>query len=61
MDKDIDAFRTISEAAEELATEMLVGMADIQRDSIRATQRQSDPYHPTKAMRIPSWLVSEAA
>lgn len=47
-------------AAEEMATEMLVGMGDIQRANIRATARQSDSYSPTVPMRIPRWLISEA-
>jgi hypothetical protein len=48
-------------AAEEMATEMLAGMGEIQNRTIRALARESDPYQPTKPMRLPCWLVSEAA
>jgi hypothetical protein len=47
-------------AAEDMANEMLVGMGDIQKATIRALTRESDSYHPTTAMRLPAWL-SEAA
>lgn len=48
-------------AAEEMATEMLAGMADIQKTTIRALARESDPYKPAKPMRLPAWLRSEDA
>jgi hypothetical protein len=44
-----------------MAQEMLVGMADIQRANIRALERDSDAYCPTKTMRLPKWLIQEAA
>jgi hypothetical protein len=47
-------------AAEEMAQEMLIGMADIQRANIRALERESDTYCPTKTMRLPKWLTQEA-
>lgn len=49
------------QAADEMAAEMLVGMSEIQRSSIRAMARESDPYNPTRPMTIPGWLTSEAA
>ncbi len=48
-------------AAEEMATEMLVGMGDIQRATIRALERESISYEPRQPMRLPSWLKTEAA
>lgn len=49
------------DAAEQMATEMLVGMGDIQRATIRALERESIGYEPTKQMTIPAWLKTEAA
>ena len=46
-------------AADEMADEMLVGMGDIQRTTIRAMERQMDGYSPTKTMKLPQWLVTE--
>lgn len=48
-------------AAEEMANEMLVGMGEIQRASIRATERHTNSYDPQVEMTIPQWLRSEAA
>lgn len=48
-------------AAEEVAAEMLIGMGDIQRTTVRALARESDTYEPGKPMRLPPWLVTEAA
>jgi hypothetical protein len=48
-------------AAEEMATEMLAGMADIQKATVRALTRDSDTYEPKAPMRLPSWLTSETA
>lgn len=49
------------EAAEEMAGEMLVGMGDIQKATIRALERESDSYEPRTPMRVPGWLHTEAA
>lgn len=48
-------------AAEEMADEMLVGMGDIQKSTIRALERETDSYQPRRSMRLPSWLHTEAA
>lgn len=48
-------------AAESMAAAMLVGMAEIQRATVRAMERTIDSYAPRTPMRIPSWLISEAA
>lgn len=47
-------------AAEEMATEMLAGMGDIQKSTVRALERDSDTYEPKAPMRIPAWLRTEA-
>lgn len=47
-------------AAEEMAAEMLVGMADIQKSTVRALTRESDSYEPRVRMRLPGWLTTEA-
>lgn len=48
-------------AAEEMAVEMLAGMADIERAEVRACSRDIETYQPAVSMRIPVWLTSEAA
>jgi hypothetical protein len=48
-------------AAEEMAAEMLVGMGEIQKATVRAMERATDGYRPGKSMQIPKWLLSEAA
>jgi superfamily II DNA or RNA helicase len=48
-------------AAEEMATEMLAGMGDIQKSTVRMLERESDTYEPKARMRIPAWLTTEAA
>lgn len=48
------------EDAETMANEMLVGMGDIQRATIRALERETINYEPRVAMRVPSWLRTEA-
>lgn len=45
--------------AETLAEEMLVGMGDIQRSTIRALARETESYAPATPMRVPSWLRTE--
>jgi hypothetical protein len=47
--------------AEEMATEMLVGMGDVQRATVRGLERNAGSYTPTKPMTLPQWLRSEAA
>jgi hypothetical protein len=47
------------EAAEQMAEEMLVGMGDIQRATIRALEREHISYEPGVRMTIPKWLVTE--
>jgi hypothetical protein len=47
-------------AAEEMATEMLIGMGDIQKTTVRALSRETDPYAPKRLMILPGWLSSEA-
>jgi Helicase conserved C-terminal domain len=48
-------------AAEEMADEMLSGMGDIQKATVRALARDTDTYEPNQPMRIPAWLRTEAA
>ena len=47
-------------AAEEMANEMMVGMGDIQKSTVRALERDSDTYEPKAPMRLPRWLTTEA-
>jgi hypothetical protein len=46
--------------AEQMAEEMLVGMGDIQRATIRALERETLTYAPGLPMRLPAWLHTEA-
>ncbi len=48
-------------AAEDMAAEMLQGMGEIQKTTVRALARDTDTYEPKMPMRIPSWLITEAA
>jgi hypothetical protein len=48
-------------AAEEMADEMLGGMAEIQKATVRAMERDTDTYEPKVRMRVPEWLTTEAA
>jgi hypothetical protein len=48
-------------AAEEMADEMLGGMAEIQKATVRALERDTDTYEPKVRMRVPEWLTTEAA
>jgi hypothetical protein len=48
-------------AAEQMAEQMLVGMGDIQRATIRALQREHIGYEPKRKMTIPGWLRTERA
>jgi hypothetical protein len=48
-------------AAEEMATEMIAGMGDIQKTTIRAMARTEDGYDPKKMMKVPRWLNQPAA
>ena len=44
--------------AERMAEEMLVGMGDIQRATIRALERETITYAPAMPMRLPDWLTT---
>lgn len=48
-------------AAEQMADEMLVGMGDIQRATVRALARETDSYEPKRRIVIPKWLRTEAS
>jgi len=48
-------------AAEEMSNEMLTGMGDIQKATVRALTRDTDTYEPNERMRVPGWLKTEAA
>jgi hypothetical protein len=48
-------------AAEEMAEEMLAGMGDIQKTTVRAMGRDVETYEPRTRMRLPEWLITEAA
>lgn len=42
-----------------MSSEMTAHTASIVRGALRATQRETTPYQPTKAMAIPSWLTTQ--
>lgn len=53
--------RRKQEDAEAMQRGMVAEMADLSRAELSRAARQSDGYEPTRAMRVPSWLLASAA
>lgn len=47
--------------AETMAAEMLSGMGDVQRATVRGLERNATPYRPAFPIVVPDWLRTEAA